>query len=281
MRTGRLILLPLLLMLCACVSQPYPYQPQFVASEEVSPNVLPQPPQPYSKTYNNEIDTIIALQADLSEKDKRIIAEEARIEPQMIVNPVLGKRYSEEKYPALYALLRHAGSDAWRISDHVEDFWHSPRPWYADARVMLLVPAITRPGYPSGHTTTNTVWAYVLADLFPSKRYALLNRAGRIGYHRILGGAHFPHDVAAGKILAKAIYTRMKQTPEYKKELAAAKRELRKMRRTSRHTHAKRKHMRHHPRKPHHPQEQETPRIAPLTAPKSRPFFHFLTDSWH
>ena len=221
----RHFILPVLMLLAAC-SDPYPYPPQFASTVEVPPTVLPQPPQRGTDAYNAEIDSIIAQQHMLTEKQKAVIVAENKIGPGMIVTPVLGSRYTKARYPALFALLDHAGSDAWRISDTAEDYWDSPRPWYADARVQLIVPAITRPGYPSGHTTTNTVWAYVLSDLFPAKREALFARAHEIGHDRILGGAHFPHDVEGGTAIAGKIYEVMKTKPEFQRELEAARVEL-------------------------------------------------------
>lgn len=223
----------LLVVLAACGSvDKYPYPPQFVDVDAVPTRALDAPPAKFSAEYNNEIKTIIARQAKLTDAQKEVIAAENHISPEMIVYPVLGKQYSQERYPALYALLKHAASDAWRIGDAAQDYWQSPRPWYADSRVQLLVPSITRPGYPSGHTTTNTVWAYVLAELFPEKREQLLARALEIGNHRIDGGAHFPHDIAGGRKLAKIIYYKMRETDAYRSELSAARDELKEVPRT-------------------------------------------------
>jgi len=225
MMLRRALILATCLIATACADK-FPYPPQFVTPEEISMNALPTPPAPDSKTFKNELNTIIATQKKLTQKEKDVIAAEDHIAPQMMVLPVLGKHYTEEKYPALYTLLRHAASDAWRIGDETQDHWNSPRPWYTDSRVTLYVKPITRPGYPSGHTVTNTVWAHVLSDLFPAKKAALLKRASDIGNHRVKAGAHFPHDVEGGKKLAGVIATTMKKSPDYQRELAAAKAEL-------------------------------------------------------
>lgn len=228
MKFRSLLLLPLLLVVAACSGgEKFPYPPQFVGKDDISMSALGAPPAKYSKVYNAEINEVLARQAVLTPEQKQVIRAENHIAPEMIVLPVLGPRYTAERYPAMYGLLTHASSDAWRISDAMEDFWGSPRPWYADARVQLLVPAIRQPGYPSGHTTTNTVWAYVLSDLFPRKEDALFARAMEIGNHRIDGGAHFPHDVEGGRKLGGIIYGKMQESPQFQEELAAARWELR------------------------------------------------------
>ena len=194
--------------------------------EQVTPQVLGAPPAKGTKEYNAEINQVIARQAKLTQAQKDVIWKEDHITPTMIVLPVLGTQYTEENYPALYTLLRHAASDTWRIGDTIQTYYQSPRPWYADERVQLLVPKITSPGYPSGHTATNSTWAHVLSDLFPAKREALFARAMAIGGHRVDGGAHFPHDVAGGRKLADTLYPIMKENPEFQREFAAAKAEI-------------------------------------------------------
>lgn len=226
MRTRSLLLLLPLLFLAACDGGKYPFPPQFVSIENVGLNALPTPPTTTSLRYQREMEGILARQARLSDTEKLAIADEDSIKPEMIVQPVLGKTYMREQYPALYLLLAHAASDAWQIADATQDHWQRKRPWLVDARVQLLVRPITRPGYPSGHATTNSVWAHVLSELFPHKREALFARASAIGNHRIDGGAHFPHDVEAGKKLATTIYQKMRMHPEYQRELAAARAEV-------------------------------------------------------
>jgi len=228
------LILPLLLALTACAGgDKYPFSPQFVDGRDVTPQVLPAPPEKFSATYNAEIESILKRQAALTEVDKATVAAEDHIRPSMIVEPVLGTQYTEEAYPELFTLLRHSASDAWRLSDATQDFWQRQRPWIADSRVELLVSTITRPSYPSGHTVTNHVWAHVLGELFPAKRDALFALAYAVGKHRVEAGVHFPSDVAAGKKFAAIVVAKMRTKPEFKRALAAARAELKANRQTT------------------------------------------------
>lgn len=225
------LILPLLLILAACAARdPYPYPLQFVRAAEMPPQVLAAPSAPGSAPYVAEIDGILARQAKLNAADKAVVAAEDHIRPAMIVAPVLGEGYTEQSYPALFALLRHSASDAWRLADATQDYWHRDRPWVADDRVTLLVSSITRPSYPSGHTVTNHIWAHVLSELFPARREALFARAYAIGMHRVDAGVHFPSDVKAGKKFAAALYEKMRTNPAFQSELAAARAELKRQR---------------------------------------------------
>lgn len=225
MKFRYLLLLPLLLV-AACTSK-YPYPPQYVSSYEVSPRSIPIPPARYSREYNDEVEHILALQSKLTSDEITLIKNQDQITPDKIVIPVLGAQYNEQRYPKLYAFLKKVASDSWRIGDDARDYWRSPRPWYTERSVKLYVEPIYTYGYPSGHTTTFGSWAYVLADLFPNKRDAFFEQAWGAGSNRIKGGAHYPHDIAGGKRMAKAVYEAMLRQPQYQHDYAEAKAEIR------------------------------------------------------
>ena len=225
----RLFILPLLFVLAACSGSKYPFPPQFVDGSDVAPTVLAAPPAQNSATYTREINGILKRQATLTDAQKAAIAAEDHITPSMIVEPVLGATYTEETHPALFTLLRHSASDAWQLSDATQDYWNRTRPWLTDERVELLVSRITRPSYPSGHTVTNHVWAHVLSELFPAKRKALFARAYEVGSHRADAGVHFPSDVEAGKKFAAIVYDKMFKDAGFKRDLAAARDEIKRV----------------------------------------------------
>lgn len=225
MKSRHLLLLPLMLI-AACTSK-YPFPPQYVSSYEVSPRSIPIPPQRYTSEYNQEVDSIVAMQAALTPDEIALIQHQDQISPDKMVVPVLGATYSKDRYPVFYDFLNKVASDSWRIGDDARDYWRSPRPWYTETRVKRYVEPIYTYGYPSGHTTTFGTWAYVLADLFPAKREAFFAQAWGAGANRIKGGAHYPHDIAGGKRMAQAVYEAMLREPEYQRDFAAAKAELR------------------------------------------------------
>lgn len=223
----RFLIVPLLLLVAACApADKYPHPPQFVTNDDICPCELGAPNAEGSKAQKAEIKKILAIQSKLSKAEKDRIMHEDSIKVEMILNPVIGTQYAREAYPAFYTLLDHAQSDAWRVGDNVQEFWDRKRPWLADSRVELLAKKITRPSYPSGHTTTNHIWAHVLSELFPAKREALFKHAYAIGMNRVKGGVHYPSDVEGGKRLAAMIYAKMKENPQFQRELAAAKAEL-------------------------------------------------------
>lgn len=227
MQLRHLLLIPVIMATAVgCATSKYPYPPQYVSSYEVGPRSIAIPPARYSKEYNDEVEYIVALQSKLTPQEIALVKHQDQIAPEKMIVPVMGKHYSEARYPVLYDFMKKVASDSWRIGDDARDYWKSPRPWYTEPRVKLHVEPIYSYGYPSGHTTTFGSWAHVLADLFPAKREAFFEQAWGAGANRIKGGAHYPHDIRGGKAMAAAVYEGLQKSADYQRDLAAVRAEI-------------------------------------------------------
>lgn len=79
-----------------------------------------------------------------------------------------------------------------------------PRPWQmADALNIDLFTNHTKtassPSFPSGHALQSRLIAMVLSVYFPELQEKFIKEADAVGNSRIIGGLHFPSDVAYGK----------------------------------------------------------------------------------
>ncbi len=81
--------------------------------------------------------------------------------------------------------------------------------------------------YPSGHAAYGYSMAYLLADMVPERRAQLLARADEFARQRMVCGVHFRSDLVAGRRAAELLMTRLRATPEFRRDEAEAAAELR------------------------------------------------------
>lgn len=81
--------------------------------------------------------------------------------------------------------------------------------------------------YPSGHAAYGMACAVLLAAAVPEKRSELFARGRQYGESRLIVGAHFPSDVAAGQQAALLGTALVMQNASFERQFVAAQAELR------------------------------------------------------
>jgi acid phosphatase (class A) len=110
---------------------------------------------------------------------------------------------------------------------HAKGVYKRARPYALDPRIH---PALGRPrddSYPSGHAAAGYFFAIVLADMVPEKAAELYERGEAFARNRVIGGVHYPSDVETGKMSAALIAEALFASPDFQKDLSAARVELR------------------------------------------------------
>lgn len=139
--------------------------------------------------------------------------------------PVIGPFFKKGKFPKMEAFLQCVKTN---ISDAInipKDHFNRLRPYQIDPSLSLGKPEPSH-SYPSGHSVRGTVTALLLAELFPDKKEAILQMGRDIGWNRVLIGKHFYTDVVAGRVLGQAIVTELHALPDFEKDLAEVKAEI-------------------------------------------------------
>ena len=141
--------------------------------------------------------------------------------------PAIGPAYRPGRYPLLEALIVAVDADTKRVVDAAKSRWGRPRP-FIDDPVRFAHPGDIEKngGYPSGHATRGTVFALVLAEVFPERREAILEKGRLIGWTRVEIGVHTPLDIYAGRVLGRALARELLANPAFQADLAAAKAEV-------------------------------------------------------
>jgi acid phosphatase (class A) len=138
----------------------------------------------------------------------------------------VGPYFKKGEFPKMEAFFQCVKTN---ISDTInipKDHFKRQRPYQLDPSLSLGKPEPSA-SYPSGHSVRGTVTALLLAEMFPDKRDAILQIGRNIGWDRVLIGKHFYTDVVAGRVLAQAIVRELMAVPEFRRDLAAVKEEIR------------------------------------------------------
>jgi acid phosphatase (class A) len=138
--------------------------------------------------------------------------------------PAIGPGFQLDKLPKTDALMKQVKTEIGDVINVPKNYWKRSRPYQLDSTLALGKPENSF-SYPSGHSTRGTVYALVLAEIFPDKREAIMAVGRDIGWDRVLIGKHFSTDVHAGRVLGQAIVRELLDSPAFQHDLAEAKAE--------------------------------------------------------
>jgi acid phosphatase (class A) len=186
--------------------------------------LLPPPPLPDSPEQAAEMNEVRAVYHAVSSNDMAAAYSEKKFN---IFNftPAIGDYFQPGKFPKTEAFFKKVQSDAAAVTDNAKDYYKRPRPFMTDHALEngKLEKSFS---YPSGHGTESMVLALVLADLFPDKQDGIIAVSRGISWRRVEIARHYPTDIFAGRVLARAIVREMKKSPDFQKDFAEAKAEI-------------------------------------------------------
>jgi acid phosphatase (class A) len=187
--------------------------------------LLPSPPTPDTKEYAADLAAVQRVfKARTQEEEKRATKDSGL--SVFIFARAIGPFLQPGKFPETEALYLHVKGSLEGTITPSKEHWKRARPYLVDTNLALGAPEKSY-SYPSGHSVRGTVYALVLAEVFPEKREAILRVGEEIGWERVVIGKHFPSDIYAGRVVGKAIFRELMASPDFQKDLACAKAEAR------------------------------------------------------
>ncbi len=202
--------------------------PRFVdpASFDVAA-LLPPPPAPGSLAAQADLETVLQAQAwrTPAQVAWALLVDADDSFAMFGADNLLGPKFTKQNLPRLAAFLDAYGNELDPMDEAAKRMFTRPRPFVVDPAVQPCVRRLSSSSYPSGHALFAYLDAAVLAEIFPAKRAALFERAHRIAWARVLGGAHFPTDIEAGRRLAEVVIAAELKNPAFRAALDDCKRE--------------------------------------------------------
>jgi len=197
----------------------------FVSSKDFDfKKLLVQPPALDSDDVKKEIEQMLKLQAQRTDEQITRIKSESKMTP-FIFSQSLGSWFNPDDLPVTAGFLDKVLTDAKSVCSSSKEVFNRTRPFVIDDRLKPVSDKEKSSSYPSSHSTRAMVLALTLAEMLPDQKMTVIAQGRLIGDDRVVAGQHFPSDVAAGRILAKAIFEKMLQNPDFQAELAKAKQE--------------------------------------------------------
>lgn len=186
--------------------------------------LLPPPPAPGSAEEAADLNEARAVFKARTPAELERARKDASLKFSVFARAI-GPSFDLSHLPKTQALMERVKKEIAQTINTPKDHWKRKRPYQLDSSLVLGAPEPSY-SYPSGHSTRGTVYAGVLAELFPDKREAILQVGREIGWDRVLIGKHFFTDVFAGRMLGKAIVRELLASPAFQHDLAEAKAEL-------------------------------------------------------
>ena len=184
------------------------------------------PPPPDAGSAETAADLATTRTASRARTPEQVAA--ARSEIKLTVfnfAAAIGPWFQPGRLPRTEEFFRAIDADVRLVTDAGKSHFQRPRPYVVDPGIVPLATEATF-SYPSGHATRGTVFALVLAELFPARREALLRMGRDIGWHRVVAGVHYPSDILAGRVWGQAIARALLQDPQFCRDLAEVKTEI-------------------------------------------------------
>jgi acid phosphatase (class A) len=187
--------------------------------------LLAPPPGQNSAEQQADMAEVMLAHTNTSAWVTNVAASERRISVFTFA-PVIGSFFQTNRFPRTEILFRHVSQDTDKVVEAGKVYWNRPRPFVVDTNLFDGEEEKFAGSYPSGHSTLATVLAFLLVDIFPEQREAILSKAEEIGWHRVLLAKHYPTDIYAGRVLGRRIVEEFKKNRRFREDFREARLEI-------------------------------------------------------
>ncbi|MBO4743456.1 MAG: phosphatase PAP2 family protein [Bacteroidales bacterium] len=151
----------------------------------------------------------------------------------VILGEPFGIKISKEETPEIYEVLTRGITTIENIRFKPKAHYFRIRPFAYFAEPSIFPQddewLATEGSYPSGHTIRAWACALLMSQINPDTAEAVFARAWQSGESRVISGCHWQSDVDASRPVAGIGYSRLQTSKEFRKQMARAQKELRRL----------------------------------------------------
>jgi acid phosphatase (class A) len=213
-----------------------PERPTFIAPTDIDLKaILPPWPAPGSLAEAADIETLLAVQLRRSPADAADAqADSVTTMPEWTAQ-LLGM--GADKLPRTFALMAVLHDDMRRINraaNEAQGFRTRPARYESRIEPSLDLVGHGNASYPSARASSGAVWAGVVGRILPERSSSADEMAERIAWRRVVGGVHYPSDLAGSRKVSKAVMSALDAKPAFRASLGPVCEELRAAKLTTR-----------------------------------------------
>jgi len=190
--------------------------------------ILPTPPATNSAIALSELVELHRIEEKRTPEQVAQAQIDDHEESIFLFAPVMGAQFNADALPLTSALSKHIRKDESEASSGLKSTYRRPRPYQADTTLHPVCTVTREPNsYPSGHALSGYLLGFALIQMVPERRQQILDRADQFAHNRLVCGVHYASDTEASRRLAYALFGSLTASPQFQKDLAAARDEIR------------------------------------------------------
>lgn len=191
-------------------------------------NFLPPPPDSTSVQFANDMNCyFLGKSLRDTERGQQALNHANGVYTYIcsIFSPVFGLTITPTATPAIYTMLSNSLKTCSNACSTTKTHYRRRRPFQTFNEPMATGESLTATSFPSSHSAKGWMVALLLSELNPAAQEALLKLGYEYGQSRVIVGAHWQSDVDAARMIGSATYARLRTSPRFVEEMAAAQAE--------------------------------------------------------
>lgn len=189
--------------------------------------LTPNPPALGSKLDQQDREDVLLAQRTRTAAQVRQAQADDKEEDVFLFASILGPKFNSAELPITTVLSQRLREASAVINPRLKLHFARPRPFVSSTQVHAVCEKTASSSFPSGHSMVGTLEALALTQIVPERSPEILHRLEQYMQNRVICGVHYPSDVAASRIVASSLFGLIAASPDFERELASARAEVR------------------------------------------------------